>query len=70
METLAQFKIRMGVDTIQLLQGSGRKFANLPNGEKLFVGENTDLSKPLFVIKGVHDANWLSNSEAKVVEAI
>ena len=67
--TLAQFKQQHGIQTIDLKQGTGRKFGRFVSAqtkqmETVFVSSQCDLTKPLFVNVGVHDAYWIGNKEA------
>lgn len=79
MQTLAQFKIDSGIESIQLMQGKGRKFATLPDGSNLFASEHFSKDKEMFVI--VNDGSkeghehlkgslWLVNSTVKAAELI
>lgn len=79
MQSLAQFKETIGIEKIELMQGKGRKFANLPDDSQLFVGQKTvvDGSQPLFVIvndgstnKALEGSLWLVNSTVKVTDMI
>ena len=66
---LEDFKAMLGVKDINLWQADGRMFATI--GEtKLFVGQNTDLKKQTFIMKGKYDAYWLVNSKAQIVATI
>ena len=49
MKTLDQFKMEEGIKEIHLLQGKGRKYAQV-NDKNIIVSTQCDLSKPLFVI--------------------
>lgn len=69
MFSLKEFKRMLGIESIELYQGKGRRFAKIADTE-VFVGEETDLKKELFIIKGKYDAYWLVNSNAKVVATI
>lgn len=67
--TLAQFKSQHGITSIDLKKGQGRAFGRFTSSttkqmETLFVAEKCDLTKPLFVNLGAHNAYWLGNSEA------
>ena len=58
-----------GITSIDLKQGKGRKFGRFVSAqtkqmETVFVSSKCDLSQPLFVNLGVHDAYWIGNSEA------
>lgn len=66
--TLAQFKFQHGIQSIDLKKGNGRAFGRFTSAttkrmETLFVAQSCDLTKPLFVNLGAHDAYWLGNSE-------
>ncbi len=86
MKTLSQFKKELNVETIQLLQGKGRKFATVGNSS-IVVSNSCDLAKPVYVIslsrqidptkpiseensEVVPNAYVFVNSTAKVVEAM
>lgn len=49
MKTLAQFKREQDIQSIDLLQGKGRKYASVRDLD-LVVSSKCDLTKPLFVI--------------------
>ena len=49
MKTLAQFKMEEQVAEIHLLQGKGRKYAQV-NEKNLIVSKGCNLQEPLFVI--------------------
>ena len=48
MKSFDQFKAENNISTIQLLQGKGRKYAQVRDIQ-LVVSKNTDLGQPLYV---------------------
>jgi hypothetical protein len=69
MYALNDFKKMIGVETIQLHRGKGRPFAKI--GEhQIFVSEKINWDKPLFIMKGEHDAWWVCNSKATFFKEI
>ncbi len=70
MESLAQFKQRLNISQIDLMQGKGRMFAKIGNDTDLVVGTTTDLNKELFVMWNDKGFYCLVNSAAKVVKSI
>ena len=70
MKTLAQFKLEQGVATIDLLQGKGRKYAQV-NSLSVIVSTDCDMDKPLFVFHNVEKGfHVICNSAAKYVGSI
>jgi hypothetical protein len=69
MYALNDFKKMIGVETIQLYKGDGRPFAQIGD-HKVLVSERINWNKPLFIIKGEHDAWWVCNSKATFFKEI
>ena len=61
MKTLKQFKQEMNIDSIGLMQGKGRAFAQVRENS-IIVAKDCDLQKPLFVTP-------LNNQETGLVVA-
>ena len=70
MKTLSQFKLEQGVATIDLLQGKGRKYAQV-NSLSVIVSTECDMTQPLFVFHNVEKGfHVICNSASKYVGSI
>jgi hypothetical protein len=66
MKTLAQFKKENNIETIQLLQGKNRKFANI-NDLVIIVSKECDLTKSLFVVATTNQETGVTYQNAYTI---
>lgn len=64
--SLDAFKSMNGIDSIKVIKGTGRMFADTVAG-RLYFAEKVDLKAPLFVAKGSYDSYWVFNQNVKQV---
>ena len=72
MKTLSQFKQENNITSIDLLQGKGRKYAQVRDIQ-LVVSNKTDMTKPLFVTsmsEAIDKEQPISESNAQVVPGV
>jgi hypothetical protein len=72
MKTLAQFKLEQGIATIDLLQGKGRKYAQVKDIQ-LVVSKSCDLKAPVYVTQmnaPIDDTQPISEDNSKVVPGV
>ena len=72
MKTLAQFKAEQGLSKIELLQGTGRKYAQV-NDVQLVVSSKCDLTKPCFVTnlnEKIDEAGEFTPENSKIVPGV
>lgn len=67
--SLDAFKSMNGIDTIKVIKGTGRMFADTVAG-RLYFAEKVELKKPLFVAKGSYDSYWVFNQNVKEVAVL
>ncbi len=71
---LKEFMKVNGIPKLSVLQGKGRKFADVSidgGVQRLLFSQDADLKKELYVQEGVHNALWIGNNQgAKVVDEI
>ena len=79
MTTLLNFKKNLNIENIQFFKptkGGKRQFAELPNGESIFISSKCDLSLPLYVVKHAPESApdsecyWVCNSTLKEGELL
>lgn len=72
MKSFTQFKIEVGVPNITLLQGKGRKYAQVRD-QQLVVSSKCDLKKPLFVIpltEAIDKEQPISQENSQVIPGV
>lgn len=67
--SLDAFKSMNGIDTIKVIKGTGRMFADTVAG-RLYFAEKVNLKQPLFVAKGNYDSYWVFNQNVKEVAVL
>lgn len=67
--SLDAFKSMNGIETIKVIKGTGRMFADTVAG-RLYFAEKVNLQQPLFVAKGSYDSYWVFNQNVKEVATL
>ncbi len=63
---LREFVKVNGIPKITIMQGKGRKFADVSidgDIQRLFFSQDVDLKKELYINEGVHEALWIGNNQ-------